>query len=112
MKDETEFLIAQIGQRIPVERADVHAIEEIMSGARAIEAADGVHERGFARAARTHDGDEFARHDAQRDAAHGVDFHFAGLIDLLEIVERDDGFDLRVHENSWVWLNAVAACRR
>ena len=61
-----------------------------MAVRRPVERADHVHQRGLAGAARTHDGDKFARQDFQRDAAHGVNVHLARVICLVDIVQLDD----------------------
>src|SRR5438034_1229852 len=47
LKDETDFLVADVGQLIVIKARDVHALQEISSRRRAVETADEVHERGF-----------------------------------------------------------------
>ena len=93
MKDEAEFLVANVGQLLAVEFGHVHVVEQIASARRAVETAENVHQSGLAGTTRTHDGDEFALLDFQGDATHGVHIHFAGVVGLVNVFEFDD----RVH---------------
>ena len=61
-----------------------------MAVRRPVQAAEHVHHRGFARAARAHDGHEFAVLDLQRHTAHGMHIHFAGVVNLVNLFEFDD----------------------
>ena len=60
LEDEPDFLIAEVGQRVAVERGNIHAVEPVASAGRAVEAAEDVHHGGFAGAARAHDREKFA----------------------------------------------------
>ena len=94
LKDKADFFIADIGERIAVERGNVNAIKQIIAAARTVERADHVHQRAFAGAARAHERHEFARKNLQRNPAHRVDIHFAGVIHLVDVRELDDRIGL------------------
>ena len=94
LEDEADLLVADVGQLVAVERRNVHAVQQIIAAGRAVEAADHVHQRGFARAAGAHEGDKFAGQDFQRHAAHGMHLHLAGVIGLVDVFEFDDGIHL------------------
>ena len=79
LKHEAKFLVPQLGQLLAVKPGHGDAIEQIVSAGGLVEAAERVHQGGFARAARAHDGHEVAALDVQRDAAHGFHLDFAGL---------------------------------
>jgi hypothetical protein len=67
-----------------------------MAGGRRVEAADQIHERGFAGAGRSHDGDVFAALDVERHVAQGVDGFPAHLVaprDLLEMNQAHRKWD-------------------
>src|SRR5262249_35232541 len=68
----------------------VLAVEEVAARGGAVEAADDVHQRRLAGAAGPHKGDEFTGMDRERDAAQGGHLHLAGVVDLVNVVERDD----------------------
>src|SRR5262249_12583541 len=69
LEDEPQLLIANGGALIGGQIRDVGAAEVIGAARRAVEAADDVHERRFARARRPHYGDERSAVDLDRDAA-------------------------------------------
>ena len=88
---KADFFVAHIRERVAVERGNVNAIQPVMPARRPVQRADHVHQRAFAGAARAHDGDEFAGKNLQRNAAHRMDVHLAGVIRLVDGVELDDG---------------------
>jgi hypothetical protein len=90
LEDETDLLVADAGELVVVELGDVVAVEPVAALGGAVEAADEVHERGFAGAGGTHDGDVLVVADADVDAAEGIDDLVAHLIGLPEIVGDDD----------------------
>ena len=94
LEDEADFFVADIRQRIPVERGNVNAIEQIIAAARTVQRADHVHQRAFAGATRAHERHEFARENFQRNPAHGMDVHFAGVIHLVDVRKLDDRIGL------------------
>ena len=91
LKDEAEFFVAEVGEGVAVEFEDVDAIEKIAAARRPVEAAERVHEGGFAGAAGAHDCHEFAAIDFERDAADGVDLDLAGIVDAVDVLKVDDG---------------------
>ena len=50
-----------------------------------------IHQGRFARAARAHEGDEFAARNFQRNAAHGVHVDFAGAVGFVHVLQPNDG---------------------
>ena len=92
LEDESDFLVADVGEFVAVELGDVCAVEEVVAGGGAVEAADHVHEGGFAGAAGAHEGDEFAGLDVECDAADGVHIYLAGVVGLVDVGECDDRF--------------------
>ena len=88
LENKADFLVADVRQLIAVQSRNIHAIQQIMSAlvGRSRQPMH-VHQGGFARTARAHDRHEFAALNFQRDAAHGVDIHFAGVVNLVDILE-------------------------
>ena len=85
LEDEADFLVADAGELVVVERGDVVAVEPVVALGGRVEAADEVHQRGFAGAGGAHDGDVLVVADAEVDAAEGVDLLVAHLVGLPEI---------------------------
>ena len=79
-------------KRVVVEQRDLLPVQEVATGARAIQAADQVHERGLARAGRADDGDVLTWLDAERDVAKRVH----GGVAHLKIALQLAGIDHRV----------------
>ena len=73
LEDEADFPVADFGQLVVVHLADLDAVQFVVPAGGRVEAADQVHQRGFARAGRPHDGHVFAALDLQRDFAQRVD---------------------------------------
>ena len=71
-------------------RSDVHAAKAIGAAGRQVEAAEDVHRRGLARAARTHDRDELAWHDLEVDAGQRVNRGLAAAVRPHDVLECDD----------------------
>jgi hypothetical protein len=90
LEDEADFLVANAGELIIVEFGDVVAVEPVMALRGRIEAAEEVHQRGFAGTGRAHDGDVLVVADTDVDAAQGVHLLVAHLVGLPEIVGDDD----------------------
>src|SRR6185295_11719414 len=67
------------------------AVENVGAARRPVHAADDVHERRLARARRAHDRHHLAALDEQRDALQHVEVHLAHLVDLVEVLDPDDG---------------------
>ncbi len=90
LEDEADLLVANAGELVVVELGDVVAVEPVVALRGRVEAADEVHQRGFAGAGGAHDGDVLVVADAEVDAAQGVDLLVAHLVGLPEIVGDDD----------------------
>jgi len=91
LKDEADLFIADIRQRITIQRGYVNAIQPVMSTRRMIQRTHHIHDGRFAGTAGTHDGDEFAGHDIEGHTTNGVDIHFTGVIRLVDLIQLDDG---------------------
>src|SRR5262249_52933697 len=79
------------GQRPLVVGRDVGPLKQVASGARAVEAAEDVHEGRLAAAARAHYGQEVAAVDFDADASERVDARFAEDVELVDVLDADDG---------------------
>lgn len=104
LKDEADLAIANMSQFDLAQLGHVCAIEEIAAFGRAIQAAENIHQCGLARAGSAHDGDEFAAHDFQRDAAESVHLNLAEIVSLVDAIESDYGCccrQLRDFRFSW-----------
>ena len=104
LKDEADFAIADVGELVVVELAHQPPREPVVALARRVQAADQVHQRGFSRAGRAHDGDVFALANLHADAAQRVQLLGAHLVSLPEIFGQDD--DAGVNEILPVTLRA------
>ena len=89
LEDEADFAVADFGELVVVHLADAGAVQFVAAGRRRVEAADQVHQRGFAGAGRPHDGDVFAALDFQRHVAQGVDGFRAHLVAPRNFLEAD-----------------------
>ena len=89
MKDKADFAVADFGQLIVVQFADVGAVEFVDAGGGGVQAAEQVHQGGFARAGRPHDGHIFAALDLQGNVAQGVDGFRAHLVEPGDILEAN-----------------------
>src|SRR4029077_14597376 len=82
-EDETDFLVTDARQLVVVQFADQLAVEPIVAFAGRVQATDQIHQRGFAGAGRSHDGDVFVALDTNIHAAQGVNLllraHVVGL---------------------------------
>ncbi len=91
LEDEADFLVADAGELVVVELADQLAVEPVAALGGGIEAADEVHEGGFAGAGGTHDGHVFVMADGHGDAAQGLDLLLgAHIVGAPEIFHDDD----------------------
>ena len=85
LEDEAEFAIANIGEPITIKVRNIGAIQNVMTRGRSIETTEKIHQRGFPGTARAHQRHKFAALNLKRNAAHGVDFHFACAICFVDI---------------------------
>ena len=89
LKHKANFAVADFRQLIVVHLADQNPVEFILPGRGRVEAADQVHQGGFAGAGRAHDGDVFAALDFERHVPQGVDGFRAHLITPRNVLEAD-----------------------
>ena len=103
LEDESDFLVADAGQFVVVQFADQLAVQPVVALAGRVEAADQVHQRRFARARRSHDGDVFVALDAHVDAAQRVHLLLrAHVVGLPQIFGADHaGFGRRRRLAGW-----------
>src|SRR5260370_34964343 len=80
LENEPELAVADICQLIAIQMRDIGVIEEILSAGRPIKTAKEIHEGRFSRAARAHQGNEFAALNLERHSSHGLNFYLAGAI--------------------------------
>jgi hypothetical protein len=92
LEDESELLISQIGELILAQAVDTNAIEVVAAFGRNVEASEDVHERRFAGARRSHDGDHLACIDCQIDPTQREHFVRAHRVDLLDVRSMNDCF--------------------
>src|SRR5579863_202874 len=90
LKNEADFLVADVGEFVVVELADQAPGEPVASLARRVEAADQVHQCGLAGARRAHDGDVFALANFYVDAAERVQLLGAHFVGFPEVFGLDD----------------------
>ena len=72
LEHEAERIAAQGGEFVRAERAHGASGEQILAASGPVEAAENVHQRRLAGARRSHDADELARGDAQRNVGQGA----------------------------------------
>jgi hypothetical protein len=73
LKDKTDFLGAKTREARFVETAHVNAVDDGAAVRGRVESADNIDERSLTGTGRTHDGDPFARFDAEGDAIQRAD---------------------------------------
>ena len=73
LENEAELAPAQRGQFVAAHLHGFHAVDLIRTGSSAVEAAEDVHQRGFAGAGLADDGDEIAFLDGEADVFQNVD---------------------------------------
>ena len=101
LEDEADLAAPVSGEFFVGHLRDVAAVEEILAGGGAVEAAQDVHERALARAAGAHDGNVVTELDGGLDALEGFDHDGAvGLeVGLADAAEFDDGVG---HDGVWM----------
>ena len=91
LEDEADFLVADARQFVVIQFADQLAVQPVAALAGRVQAADQVHQRGFARARRAHDGDVLVALDADVDAAQRVHLLLrAHVVGLPQVFGADD----------------------
>src|SRR6266567_1656297 len=90
LKNETEFVVADVRQLIAVEHGNIRLVQNVATESRPIETTKNVHERRFSRTARAHQRDELAALNLERNAAHRMNIDVAGMIRLVHVDQFDD----------------------
>ena len=105
LKDETDLAVADGRQLFLRQLGDRDAFEQVAAAGRLVQAAQNIHERGFAAAAGAHDGDKLAPLDADVDAAQGMHLGFAQIVVLVHVVDLNQaaasGFAGRLYCGLW-----------
>jgi len=70
LENEAEFFVPQVGQLVAVERGDIDVVEQVEPARGPVEAAQRIHQRGFAGAAGAHQRHHLPLVELERDAAH------------------------------------------
>ncbi len=91
LEHEPDLAVANGGKLPRRGVLDHHAVQLDGPLGGRVQAAEDVHQRGFAAAGRADDGDEFTLLDVQRDVVQGADFLLAKAVDLADIAEFDEG---------------------
>src|SRR5258708_6237326 len=92
LENEADVRFVQLVAFLDVEFVDRLIVEVVFAAPRAVEHADDAEQSGFSRAGRTHEGDEFALLNVQRDAAQHKKLAAASLENLLEISQLNQRF--------------------
>ena len=100
LKHEAEAFTANAGQLRLGQPGHVDTLEEILSAAGSIEAAQNRHQSRFAGSGRAHDGNELAGLDRDTYAVECADVHVAGAVCPRDILDPDDR--LRHHCPAWL----------
>src|SRR3990172_6953548 len=91
LEDESDPLSANPGASSLVESGHLFTDELVRSHGRAIETAEDPEQGRLARAGGAHDRDELPLANDEADASKGFDRDLAGLEDLRDALELDDG---------------------
>ena len=75
LKHKPDLLVANRGQAIIIQAADIHAIQQVGPTARLIQAADNIHQRTLTAARWPHNRHHLARVNGQGDAAQRLHRH-------------------------------------
>ena len=97
LKHEADLLVAHRGQLVIVHRLDRRAVEDVLPGGGAVEAADDVHERRLAGTGGSHDGHVLAVIDDEIDAAQRKDVLRPELVGARERVHFDEVISVLTH---------------
>ncbi len=96
LKDEPDFLIANTREFIIVHLRNVLAVKPIISLRSRIETTNQVHQRRFARAGWTGNGEILTAMDFERDPVQGVDLLSAHVVRLPNILHGDEDLGLAI----------------
>src|ERR1051325_2868541 len=95
LKDEADFLIANLGEVVVIHLADLNAVEFVLAGSGRIQAADQVHQGGFARTGRSHDREVLAPGDFEGDLPQSVNGFRSHLVAAGDVLKADKGHGAR-----------------
>jgi len=90
LKNETELFVAKVGEFVAVELRNIDSVEQVNAAGRPVETAKRIHEGRFSRAARAHDRHEFTAMKFDGHSTHGVNLHFAGVVDFMDVFKLND----------------------
>src|SRR5206468_4397447 len=85
LKDEPDFPVPNLREGILSRPRNIPPIQPVVAASGGVQAADNVHERGFAGPRGAHDRHELSTLDLQADTAHRVHLDVAEPIDLPEV---------------------------
>src|SRR5262249_48034542 len=102
LEDETNIGFVELVAFFNVEFVNGLIEKKIFAIPGAIEHADDAEQSGFACAGGSHESDEFAGHDIQRDAAEDEKFTAAGLERFFEVAHLNQRFHGLSLSKSWV----------
>jgi hypothetical protein len=102
-KHEPDVAVADLGQPVVGQPADVGTVEEVAPAGGDIKTAQDVHERGLSWSGRPHDGDHFTDVDGQVQTVEYRHLDLPHPVLLVEILKLDhstphldlDGYSLR-----------------
>ncbi len=107
LEDEANLLVADARQLVIVELADQLSVQPVVAFAGSVKAANQIHQCGFARTRRSHDGDILVALNADAHAAQRVHLLLrAHVVGLPQVFGADDAASVDV-----VALCRVRQCR-
>ena len=92
LEDEPDSAAADCGQLLIIERSDVHALQQIAARGGPVQAAQNVHQRGFAGSRSPHNGHELAALDIETGGAQCPDLNLSKLVGLAQVAYFNDLF--------------------
>src|SRR6185295_1375262 len=113
LENEPDFLIPDFGESVGSLPADVFPVQMVRPSRGRIEAAQDVHERGFAGARCAHDGHIVASIDLEIHAAQGLNLHLPEAVDLPQVCAADECAHRFLQSLTRTWASlSVAESRR
>src|SRR5712671_4262129 len=107
LKDEANISLAQPNTLLAVELVNSLLIQEVFAGPCVVEHSKNTEQRGFARAARTHHGDEVTLLDREADATQDEGLACGCLVTFFKILELD-----HVHSYRSATMGSTLVARR
>src|SRR5207248_5646708 len=116
LKNETDASIAYVSQFVGRHTADSLAREPVLTARRSIQAADEIHECGFAGARRSHHSYKFTRIDLQRDSTQSTNASLTKKVSLFQVTYSNYRLCRRSGSSSFIMFidsrGALLALRR